>query len=79
MFGSKEKHSSRNRAVEKLDWNLTTENSDIWGNNVFIQKKVKAFIFNSLDKSKIETFVTHGRSEIADMEKGGEGCVQEST
>ena len=41
MFGNKEKHSFRNRAVENIDWNLTSENTDILENNLFMHKKKK--------------------------------------
>ena len=73
MHGIKEKHSSRNRAVGKIVLNLIGENSDILENNIFTQKKVKTLDLNSLDESAIKTFVTLGRNEIADMEKGGKG------
>ena len=73
MFGTKEKHSSRNRAVDKIDWNLTRENYYILENNLSMQKKVKVSNFNSWDKSAIETFVTLGQNEIADLKKGGRG------
>ena len=73
LHGSKEKHSSRNMDVGKIDWNLISENSEILENNIFTQKKVKTLDLNSSDESAIKTFVTLGRNEIADMEKGGRG------
>ena len=73
LHGSKEKHSSRNMDVGKIDWNLISENSEILENNLFTQKKVKTLDLNSSDESAIKTFVTLGRNEIADMEKGGRG------
>ena len=76
LFGSREKCSSRKGAVDKREWNLTSENSDILENNVFMQKKVKALDFNSSDESAIKTFVTSGRNEKADMEKGGRGVCK---
>ena len=41
-----------------------------------MQKKVKALNFNSSDESAIKTFVTSGRNEKADMEKGGRGVCK---
>ena len=73
MHGCKEKHSSRSRAVGKIEWYLISENYDILENNIFMQKKVKTLDLNSSDESAIKTFVTLGRNEIADMEKGGKG------
>ena len=62
--------------MEKRDWNLTSENSDILENNLFVQKKVKSLNSNSSVESAIETFVTPGRNEQADMEKGGRGVCK---
>ena len=71
--GSKEKDSSRNMDVGKIDWNLISENSEILENNIFTQKKVKTLDSNSSDESAIKTFVMPGFNEIADMEKAGRG------